>query len=81
MKKNKSIHFFIATLIALFFSAVMNAQNNSLDQQLNTDLHGHGSMIVVFSVIGIILTGLFITLWRIDRKVAKLEKEINERKS
>jgi hypothetical protein len=67
-------------MITFIASLSMQAQNNSLDQKLYQDLHGHGSLNVVFAVIAIILLGLFITLWRIDRKVSKLEKEINERK-
>jgi hypothetical protein len=81
MKKNKFFQFFVSMIIALMASLSMHAQNNSLDQELYQDLHGHGSMNVVFTIIVIILLGLFITLWRIDKKVSRLEKEINERKS
>ncbi len=81
MKRKMTFRFFATTVILLFASLSMYAQNNSMDQELYQDLHGHGSLNVVFAIIGIILAGLFITLWRIDRKVAKLEKEINERKS
>ena len=80
MKKNNSFRIF-TTLLIVFFSVEMNAQNNSMDQELYQDLHGHGSMNTVFTVIAIILLGLFITLWRIDKKVSKLDKEIKERKS
>lgn len=69
-----------AVLTFLLFSAfVLNAQPNkaSADESIAQSLHGHGSMNVVLAVIGIILGGLFIFLWRIDRKVAKLEKDLN----
>lgn len=81
MKKNKLTKILVSMLVALMTSFSMSAQNNSLDQELYQDLHGHGSMNVVFAVIGIILIGLFITLWRIDRKVSRLEKDLNDRKS
>lgn len=69
-----------AVLTFLLLSAfVLNAQPNktSADESIAQSLHGHGSMNVVLAVIGIILGGLFIFLWRIDRKVAKLEKDLN----
>lgn len=79
MKKNSPSLFF-ATLLLLIFSGPLAAQDKSLDQNLYESLHGHGSMNVVFAVIAIILAGLLIFLWRIDRKVAKLENEMKERK-
>lgn len=73
--------FSLAVLALLIFSGAAHAQNKSLDQNLYESLHGHGSLNVVFAVIAIIMSGLLIFLWRIDRKVAKLEKEMKERKS
>lgn len=69
--------------VALYFQLAKqaNTKGQTVDQELFTALHGHGSMNVVLVVIGIILSGLFITLFRLDRKVSKLEEEIKERKS
>ncbi|MCX6312356.1 MAG: hypothetical protein NT084_12060 [Bacteroidetes bacterium] len=65
--------------LALFQSLTINAQpNNSMDEKLFEGLHGHASLNVVVAIIGIILLGLFITLFRLERKVSKLEKQINK---
>ena len=72
---------FTIGVLALLLSNAAIAQNKSLDQNLYESLHGHGSLNVVFAVIAIIMSGLLIFLWRIDRKVSKLEQEMKERKS
>lgn len=63
----------------LFISIIAKA-DGSVDETLFKSLHGHGSLNVVITIVSIILTGLFITLWRIDRKVARLENEMKEKK-
>lgn len=70
---------FSTLLIVLFSSVEMKAQtNSSIDEKLFQGLHGHASLNVVFAIIAIILLGLFITLFRMDRKISKLEKEIKK---
>lgn len=76
MRKTKPVFLILFLLLSL----AGNAQNN-FDQKLFESLHGHASFNVVFTIVGIILAGLLIFLWRIDRKVSRLEKEMNERKS
>ncbi len=77
MKKQISLFLLIAALLPVL---PLSAQPKAgLDQSLADSLHGHGSMNVVFAVIAIILGGLFIFLWRTDKKVSKLEKEINSK--
>jgi hypothetical protein len=70
----------ISLLTALFAVILLPAQvtEKTLDQKIATSLHENGSMNVVFVVVAVILAGLFIGLWRLDRKVTKLEKEMNE---
>jgi heme/copper-type cytochrome/quinol oxidase subunit 2 len=57
----------------LLLSAVSFAQNN----QSNTDelMRSNGKIYVVVAVCLTILTGLFIYVFLIDRKISKLEKE------
>ncbi|HEU4718089.1 MAG TPA: CcmD family protein [Bacteroidia bacterium] len=73
----------ILSAFAVLLSLAAAAQPNKpgIDEELFRSLHGNGSMNVVLTVIGIILAGLFLTLFRMDRKLSKLEKEIKEKKS
>lgn len=41
----------------------------------------YGKIFVVVAVLALILTGIFIYLFFIDRKLGKLEKEIREKES
>jgi len=41
----------------------------------------YGKIFVVVTVLAVILTGIFVYLFFIDRKVTKLEKEIREKES
>jgi CcmD family protein len=41
----------------------------------------NGKIFVVVAVLALILVGIFIYLFTIDRKVNKLEKEVEEKKS
>lgn len=66
----------ILTYFVLTSFMELRAANTSVDEQLYRSLHGHGSMNVVVAVFTIILIGLFITLYRIERKITRLEKEI-----
>lgn len=78
--KNIFQRFITSIALILLSSTVMNAQS-SLDEKIFTELRGHASFNVVFVVIAIIFIGLIITLIRIDRKVARLEKEMKGPKS
>jgi hypothetical protein len=78
--KNILQRFLLSIALILFSSTAINAQN-SLDEQIFTQLRGHASFNVVFTIIAIIFIGLIITLIRIDRKVSRLEKEMKGPKS
>ena len=41
----------------------------------------NGKIFVVVVVLALILVGIFVYLFTIDRKVSKLEKEVEEKKS
>ncbi len=41
----------------------------------------NGKIFVVVAVLALILVGIFIYLFTIDRKVTRLEKEVEEKKS
>lgn len=77
--KNMLQRLFTIALI-LLSSTLVNAQS-SLDEKIFTQLRGHASFNVVFTIIAIIFIGLIITLIRIDRKVSRLEKEMKGPKS
>ena len=65
-----------AFLLVLF--VVPATAQQSMDDKLFETLHGHGSFNVVFAVLMIILLGVLLAIWRLDRKVSKLEKEIKK---
>jgi CcmD family protein len=69
----------ILFLILFLPAMLLQAQNKSVDQHLFESLHGHASFNAVFAVVIIILAGLVFFLWRMDRKVTKLEDEIKNK--
>ena len=56
----------------LFFSMSVNAQNNV---EMADVMRSNGKIYTVVAVCLTILIGLFIYVFRIDRKVSRLEKE------
>jgi hypothetical protein len=55
------------------------AQNpKNLDEKLFEELHGHASFNAVFVVLSVILVGILFSLWRLDRKVSNLLKEVKK---
>ncbi|NBA88761.1 CcmD family protein [Emticicia sp. CRIBPO] len=46
------------------------------DVEMADTFRSDGKIYVVVIVISIVLAGLFIYLWTLDRKISKLEKEI-----
>jgi hypothetical protein len=69
MRKSRT-KFLFAFLIA---SARLAAQTNSVDQKMADGLRENGMLNVVLICLGIVLAGLLITVWRLDRKVSRLE--------
>lgn len=70
MKKIASLLF----LLCAFFVAF--AQENGTEQVEMADaLRSNGKIYVVVAVVVVILLGLFIYLFRLDRKISRLEKD------
>ena len=67
----------ITTAIVFAMIAVFaNAQTASGVQPIITDpMRSHGKILVVAAVILIIMTGFFIYLVSVDKKISRLEKE------
>jgi uncharacterized membrane protein AbrB (regulator of aidB expression) len=57
---------------ALLFCSILFAQNNASSEEL---MRSNGKIYVVVAVCLTILTGLFIYVFLIDRKISKIEKE------
>jgi hypothetical protein len=55
-------------------------QSTSLDQKMADGLRGNGMMNVVLVCLAIVLMGLLVTVWRLDRKVSQLENNNKENK-
>lgn len=71
---------YIITLITLFYTAFLYAGNESVSDGMANVLRSSGKIYVVISVIVTIFTGIAIYLITIDRKVSKLEKEVDRLK-
>ncbi len=65
---------FSLIIIASLFSLAAKAQTES-----STDLmRSNGKIFVVMAVVVLILVGLFIYLFSIDKKITRLEKDIHQ---
>lgn len=62
----------LLVFIFLFSSIISFAQNNSSSEEL---MRSNGKIYVVVAVCLTILSGLFIYVFLIDRKISKIEKE------
>ncbi|MGB8193885.1 MAG: CcmD family protein [Chitinophagaceae bacterium] len=69
----KIISFF--TLFFVFLVAM--GQGGTEEVQMADALRSNGKIYVVVAVVVIILIGLFIYLFRLDRKITRLEKNAN----
>lgn len=65
-----------ALVLSLLCYAVANAQAPNGDVEMADKLKADGKIYVVVGVVLIILIGLLLYLVRIERKVAKLEEEM-----
>jgi hypothetical protein len=67
------------TILWLLFSSLTFAQNTASQKIEMADLmRSNGKIYVVIVVMLTILAGLMIYLIRLERKIAKLEKEVSE---
>jgi len=66
----------LAAIVFALLSVYVNAQTSIGTQPVTTDLmRSNGKILVVVAVIVIIMTGFFIYLISVDKKITKLEKE------
>lgn len=68
----------ILSLVFLLSTLFSSAQESSESPQMADTFRSEGKIYVVITVIGIIFTALVIFLILIERKVSKLEKQINK---
>lgn len=71
----------LALLVIILISYTGSAfSQSSMDEEIFKTLRGNASMNVVIVVAMLILAGIFFYLFRLDRKLSKLEQEVNEGK-
>lgn len=68
---NKSFYKQIALLLLILTPQISNAQ------EMATTMHSNGKIYVVVTVLVTIFIGLFIFLMSLDKKIKKIESEIN----
>ncbi len=64
----------LIALCLLLLSVSARAQNAAPDW-LESNLHANGKMNVVIAVIAVIIVGIGAWMWRMDRKIAKMEAQ------
>lgn len=64
----------LLTILAIFSSLILSAQEVSMADEMRSN----GKIYVVVGVLLIILIGLLLYLVSIDRKLNKIEKEVEE---
>lgn len=67
-------------LIATALLAVGVASAKAQDTVMADAFREEGKIYVVIVVIGIIVIGLALNMWRLDKKVGKIEKELEQNK-
>ncbi len=83
-KKLKIAFTTLLTILSLSLSAQNDFSNNTGNQippeqvEMADTLRADGKIYVVVGVVTIIVVGLFMYLINIDRKISKLEKEVNK---
>lgn len=69
----------VFTIIFLCGLIVLQAQDNPLTKpQSENFMRSSGRIYVVVAVILVILSGMFLYLFRLDQKVSRIEREIHE---
>ncbi|MCC6540974.1 MAG: CcmD family protein [Flavobacteriales bacterium] len=62
------------SFLFLLITTMANAQN-AAPSWLESTLYGNGKINVVVGVVAVIILGIGIWLWRMDRRISSLEKE------
>ena len=63
---------FIIILISTFFATIATAQSQV---EMADNFRGEGKIYIVVAVLLIILAGIFVTLWRVEKRIKKLEEQ------
>lgn len=64
----------LLSLFLLMTTIVTNAQN-AAPSWLESTLYGSGKINTVVGVVAVIIIGIGIWLWRMDRRISKLERK------
>ncbi|MBC7488053.1 MAG: CcmD family protein [Cytophagaceae bacterium] len=65
----------LITHLLFFFFFIVSFAANAQDAEMADKFREDGKIYVVITVFAIILTGLFVYVFLLDRKIGKLEKE------
>lgn len=65
----------IIAKLLFFFSLMLSFAANAQETEMADKFREDGKIYVVVTVFAIILTGLFVYVFLLDRKIGKLEKE------
>jgi CcmD family protein len=63
----------LLSICLVLFSGALFAQNNNVE--MADKMRSNGKIYVVFAVALVILIGIFLYLFRMDRKLSRLERE------
>lgn len=74
---NKNYKILISLFATMLLSSVSFAQTDQIE--MATNFRGEGKIYVVIAVMLIILAGIFVTLFRLERKLNKMEKKGTEK--
>jgi K+-transporting ATPase A subunit len=77
-RENNWLSRVVALLLPLLLTQAAFAQANAAEPEMADALRASGKIYVVVLVLVIIVTGLLVYLIRLDGKVSRLEKEVNE---
>ena len=76
MKTKTRLAGLVAAFIFMLFTLPVFSQVNQEEAEMATGLRSNGLIWIVVGVIVIIVGGLLVYLFKIDRKLSQLEKEI-----
>ena len=70
------MHKFLKYILTFIFLLSITALQAQEKPEMADAMRSNGKIYVVVAVCMIILAGLFLYVWRLDRKISKLEKEL-----
>ena len=76
MKMNNPVKILISLTLILCSAGLANAQ----EVEMADAMRANGKIYVVVSIVSLILVGIAVYLFSLERKVSRLEKRLNEKK-